>query len=95
MVDGRYYIECISLRANPNTQEENGEYLAMTDLRSRLYFNNHWINFNVRFDIYVDGHIDEDQSNKDLPNLKYCIIPFLKFTSMGFLQVFIFNSYGM
>ena len=39
-------------------------------LQSRLYLNNRWLNFNVRFDMSIDDLIDEDQSNEGFPDLK-------------------------
>ena len=56
---------------NPNTQEQNREYLVMMDLQSWLYFNNHSTNLNVHFDISIDGH------NEGFPNLKHGLVPFL------------------
>ena len=48
----------------------------MMDFQSQLYFNNHWVNLNVNFDISIGGHIDEDQSNKGFPNLKNGLIAY-------------------
>ena len=53
IVGDKYYRECISLQTNANTKEQSRKYLAMMDLQSRLYFNNRWINLNVRFDILM------------------------------------------
>lgn len=51
----------------------------MTDLHSRLYFNNRCIKWNVRFGICIAGHIDEGKSNEEFPNLKNDLIPFFFF----------------
>ena len=49
IVGHRYYRESISLQTNPNTQEHNWEYLAVTDRQYFIYFK--FVDFKFKYRI--------------------------------------------
>ena len=54
------------IASKPITQEQNKEYLEMTDFTHGYILVIVGSILNVCFDISTDGHIDEDQSNEGI-----------------------------
>lgn len=81
----RYYRKCIVARPNPDMREINTDYLAVTELVSKVMFNKSKVSIEVEYEAVFNGHIDNDNNNDGFPNLKNALTAFFREHTYGIL----------
>ena len=88
----QYYYEFMYLLSYATWLKNKFSHNLMMELQTQSCFNNRWIKLNVRWDIILDGHTDEDQSNRGFLNLKNALITVFKIHKYGILTVNSFST---
>lgn len=84
-VGDEYYRNCIEVRDNPDIEEINAEYLAITELLPYMEYDNRKVSISINYESAFNGHIDNDNSDEGFLNLKNALIYFFTDHSYGIL----------